>query len=130
MRSRRGPLPFFLLAVSLGASIPTASHAQISPGEYAARRDTLAAGIDSGVVIAFGGRTPVADFGPFAQLPAFRYLTGYEYADAALVMVVCGGQGTGMLFVHRTAEGGLERITLLPRDIHEVEALTRRVPQP
>ena len=44
------------------------------------------------MVIAFGGRTPITDFGPFYQIPAFRYLTGYEYADAALVMVTRGGR--------------------------------------
>ena len=77
-------------------------HAQITPAEYAARRDSLSARIGDGVVIAFGGRTPITDFGPFYQLPAFRYLTGYEYADAALVMVVRGGRGSPTLFVHRS----------------------------
>jgi Xaa-Pro aminopeptidase len=77
--------------------------AQIGVAEYAARQDSLAARIDSGVVIAFGGRTPVADVGPFHQLPAFRYLTGYAYADAGLIMVARGGRGTSVLFVHRTA---------------------------
>jgi Xaa-Pro aminopeptidase len=72
-----------------GQTIPTA--------EYAARRDSLAARIDSGIVVAFGGRTPV---GPerFMQLPAFRYLTGFLEPDAALVMVVRPGGTRATLF--------------------------------
>src|SRR5437867_1251259 len=60
-------------------------HAQITRDEFSARRDSLAARIGTGVVVAFGGRKPVSDFGPFYQIPAFHYLTGYEYADAALI---------------------------------------------
>lgn len=76
---------------------------QITSAEYAARRDSLAARIGSGVVVAFGGRTPVSDFGPFYQIPSFRYLTGYEFAEATLVMVVDNGRGRSTLFVNRTA---------------------------
>ncbi|MBA3319482.1 MAG: aminopeptidase P family protein [Gemmatimonadales bacterium] len=69
----------------------------IAAGEYAARRDSLAARLDSGVVVAFGGRTPV---GPdrFTQLPAFRYLTGFLEPDAALVLVVRPGASRATLF--------------------------------
>jgi len=77
--------------------------AQIPVAEYAARRAGLAARVDSGVVVAFGGRTPITDFGPFHQIPAFRYLTGYEHADATLVMVVRDGHPTATLFAARTA---------------------------
>lgn len=77
--------------------------AQITRSEYAARRDSLAARLGDGILIAFGGVTPLTDFGPFYQLPGFRYLTGYEYADAALVMAVGGGQGQSVLFVKQTA---------------------------
>src|SRR4026207_1304488 len=76
--------------------------AQITSAEYAARRDSLAARVGEGVVVAFGGRPPVADFGPFYQIPAFRYLTGYEFADATLVMVVQQGRGNSTLFVTRS----------------------------
>jgi len=76
--------------------------AQITTTEYAARRDSLAARIDSGIVVAFGGRTPVTDFGPFFQVPGFHYLTGYDYADATLVLVVRGGHGRATLFVTRS----------------------------
>ena len=74
-----------LAAISLGA---VAANAQIPQSEYAARRDSLAARIDSGVVVAFGGRTLVNDFGTFFQLPAFHYLTSFDEPDAAFVMVV------------------------------------------
>ena len=73
--------------------------AQIPAAEYAARRDSLAARIRDGVVVAFGGRTPVTDFGPFYQLPAFHYLTNFDEPDAALVMVVRGGRGASTLFI-------------------------------
>jgi Xaa-Pro aminopeptidase len=82
-----------LFAVSASAA------AQISESEFAARRDSLARHIDSGVVIAFGGRTPVTDFGTFHQLPAFHYLTNFDEPDAAMVMVVRGGKGTTTLFI-------------------------------
>src|SRR5678810_969223 len=73
--------------------------AQIPQREFATRRDSLAKRIDSGVVVAFGGRTPVTDFGPFHQIPAFHYLTNFDEPDAAFVMVVRGGVGTSTLFV-------------------------------
>lgn len=76
--------------------------AQIPAGEYQARRDSLAARIGNGVVVAFGGRTPISDFGPFYQLPGFRYLTGYQFADAAVVIVVQSGRPRSTLFVNRS----------------------------
>jgi len=86
--------------MSFGAAAPVQT--QITRAEYAARRDSLAGRIGNGVVIAFGGRTPISDFGPFYQLPAFRYLSGYEFADAALVIVVRNGNANATLFVKRT----------------------------
>jgi Xaa-Pro aminopeptidase len=73
--------------------------AQIPEREFAARRDSLARRVDSGVVIGLGGRTPITDFGPFHQLPAFHYLTNFDEPDAAFVMVVRHGVGTAMLFI-------------------------------
>src|SRR3954464_9653582 len=73
--------------------------AQITEREFAARRDSLAKRIDSGVVVAFGGRTPITDFGPFRQLPAFRYLTNFDEPDAAFVMVGRHGVGSPTLFI-------------------------------
>lgn len=81
-----------------GLFAPQLLGAQITRPEYAARRDSLAARVKDGVVIAFGGRKPVNDFGPFYQLPTFHYLTGYDYADATLVMVVRGGTAATTLY--------------------------------
>lgn len=82
----------------LGAALAQAS-GQIPEREFAARRDSLARRIDSGIVIAFGGRTPITDFGPFHQLPAFHYLTNFDEPDAAMTMVVRRGRGVTTLFV-------------------------------
>ncbi|MDB4876576.1 MAG: putative aminopeptidase [Gemmatimonadetes bacterium] len=81
--------------------IGTASVAvgQIPQREFVVRRDSLAKRIDSGIVIAFGGRTPISDFGPFHQLPAFHYLTNFDEPDAAFVMVVRRGAALPILFV-------------------------------
>lgn len=86
--------------VLLATSRPAAG--QITREEYRARRDSLAARVGSGLVLAFGGVTPVSDFGPFHQLPAFRYLTGYLHPDAGLVMVVANGRQSSTLFTKRT----------------------------
>ena len=86
------------LALSLVVA-PLTLHAQITSAEYAARRDSLGARLDSGIVVAFGARNPVADFGAFFQLPGFRYLTGYLEPDAALVIEVRGGRPRSTLFV-------------------------------
>ena len=87
----RTALVLLLLASTAGAQIPKT--------EFAARRDSLAARIDSGVVVAFGGRTLVHDFTTFYQLPAFRYLTNFDEPDAAFVMVVRGKRGASTLFL-------------------------------
>jgi Xaa-Pro aminopeptidase len=79
------------------AAVPLA--AQIPATEFAARRDSLAARVDSGVVVAYGGRTLVADFGTFFQLPAFHYLTNFDEPDAAFVMVVRQKKGQSTLFL-------------------------------
>ena len=82
--------------------MPGALAAQTIPaGEYAARRDSLAARIDSGIVVAFGGRTP--GLARFQQLPAFRYLTGFLEPDAALVMVVAARRRRVARFHRRRA---------------------------
>ena len=78
-------------ASSAGAQIPAA--------EFSARRDSLAARIDSGVVVAFGGRTLVHDFSTFFQLPAFHYLTSLDEPDAAFVMIVRNKKPQGTLFL-------------------------------
>jgi Xaa-Pro aminopeptidase len=84
--------------VALGAALASPVHAQITATEFSARRDSLAHRIGNGVVVAFGARTPVTDFGPPTQLPAFHYLTGFDEPDAAFVMVVRDSVPSPMLF--------------------------------
>src|SRR5919198_1083607 len=88
-----------VMSLLLCIGIATAARAQIPAAEFSARRDSLAARIGDGVVIAFGGRTPVTDFGPFYQLPAFHYLTNFDEPDAAFIMVARGGRGRSTLFL-------------------------------
>jgi len=88
-----------LLLALLSPAAASAAQAQIAPAEYAARRDSLARRVGDGVVVAFGARTPVTDFGPPTQLPAFHYLTGFDEPDAAFVMVVRDGRGASTLFL-------------------------------
>jgi Xaa-Pro aminopeptidase len=84
----------FASAVALA---PGLSAQDISAAEYAARRDSLTARMDSGVVVAFGAPDPVS-IGRWSQLPAFRYLTGFLEPNAALVLVKQGGATTATLF--------------------------------
>src|SRR5688572_5116649 len=87
------------LTTTVGAPVAAQAPAQIPASEYTARRDSLAARIGDGVLVAMGGRTPVSDFGPFYQLPAFHYLTSFDEPDAAMVLVARGGKAATSLFV-------------------------------
>ena len=73
----------------------------ITPQEFAARREALAARVENGVIVALGGRALVHDFGTFFQLPAFHYLTNYDEPDAGFVMVVRAKHAVGTLFITR-----------------------------
>lgn len=73
-----------LPAVPLAAQIPTA--------EYATRRDSVAAHLGDGVLLAFGAPEANTDEAEFHQYPAFQYLTGYERVNAVFVMAVRGGK--------------------------------------
>jgi Xaa-Pro aminopeptidase len=77
--------------------------APIAQSDYVARRDSLLAHIDSGIVVAPGGREPVGHYPSFRQVPSFRYLTGFLEPDAALVLVKRAGQVTGTLFIEPPA---------------------------
>ena len=76
-----------------------AAPAPIPLAEYRARRDSLAAQIDSGAVVAFGAREPAALWVPFRPLPGFRYLTNFAEPDAVLVLVKRGGRTTSYVYV-------------------------------
>src|SRR6185295_9442877 len=88
-----------LAAIAGAAAVPALLAAQIAPAEYAARRDSLLAHVDSGVVVAFGAVEPVTHWPPFEQLPSFEYLTGFHEPDAALVLVKRGGAASARLFL-------------------------------
>jgi hypothetical protein len=78
--------------------VPATLSAQaIGPAEYAARRDSLAARLGDGILVGFGAPSPTG-VDRQAQLPAFRWLTGFLEPDAALVLVLRGGRATGTLF--------------------------------
>ena len=61
--------------------------AQIPAEEYAARRDSLAARMGHGVLVAFGAPNPVTYEFQLRQLPAFNYLTGFLEPNAAMVLI-------------------------------------------
>ena len=86
-------------AIGLAALAGSTASAQLAPAEYAAHRTALAAGIDSGIVLAYGGVETVNYWPNFFQLPAFHYLTGFDESDAVLVMVKRRGNVTSSLFV-------------------------------
>jgi len=81
---------------------PAPLAAQIPQAEYAARRDTVAAHVGNGVLLAFGATEPNTDGSEYRQFPSFRYLTGYDRPNAVLVVVVRGGRASyQMLFEPR-----------------------------
>ena len=73
--------------------------AQIATADYATRRAEAVAGVDSGVVVAFGAPEPLDYWPTFYQRPSFEYLTGFDESDAVLVMVVRKRRPTATLFV-------------------------------
>ena len=81
------------------AALSTPAQAQVSGGEYAARRAAVVAGIDSGVVMAFGAVETVNYWPTFFQLPAFHYLTGFNESDAVLVIVKRNSAAAATMFV-------------------------------
>jgi Xaa-Pro aminopeptidase len=87
------------LASLLILSVPL--RAQITQQEYASRRTALAALAGDGVLIAFGSPEPDEDYIAFNQNSSFKYLTGFEEPDAALVLDISGGKIVGVphLFV-------------------------------
>jgi Xaa-Pro aminopeptidase len=91
-------------ALVLFSSAALRADAQVPAQEYAARRATLLASVDSGVVIAYGEVDPVSDWPTFYQLPHFHYLTGFDEGNAVLLMVKRGGAATSSMFVPQQPE--------------------------
>src|SRR5262245_54306977 len=67
--------------------------------EFAARRRALADSLADGVLVVFGARSPAQDYMAYQQNPVFRFLTGVEEPDAALIIQKKGGQVQERLFV-------------------------------
>ena len=76
-----------VLAVMLCSLIALPARAQVPQAEYAARRDSLAAAMSNGVLIALGGHEPAEDYLSFYPAPSFYYLTGITEPEAVLVLV-------------------------------------------
>ena len=86
------------LVVAALTVAPTPLAAQIPDAEYAARRDSLAARMGTGALVAFGAPDFVGHQFEMRQLAAFDYLTGFREPDAALVMVRDDGALRSTLF--------------------------------
>lgn len=114
-------IPGFLLAALVAAG-PLAG--QISSGEYAARRDTVAAHIGDGLLLAFGAPAPVTDGADFEQFPSFSYLTGYPREDAAFLMIVRGGRPTFQMLFEPPADPRLVLYNGFPPDSADLERRT------
>ena len=79
---------------------PDSMRAQITQGEYAARRVALTKTLPSdGVLLVLGGREPKENYQNFWQAENFNYLTGFLEPDAALIIVRKDGVERAMLFV-------------------------------
>ncbi len=94
-----------LLAAPLAAQVPTA--------EYGARRDSVAARLGSGVLLAYGAPEPMTDEADFHQLPAFEYLTGHRRPNAVFVMAMKDGKRDvpdALRAADRPAAGAVRRV--------------------
>jgi Xaa-Pro aminopeptidase len=83
---------------ALPPAVPPLTAQTIAPAEYAARRDSLAARLGDGVLVAFGAPSATG-VARQAQLPAFRWLTGLLEPDAAMVLQLRDGRATGTLLL-------------------------------
>lgn len=89
------------LGLSLSPGLAPPADAQVSPDEYAARRDSVATRMGPGVLVAFGAPNPVTYEFQLRQLPAFNYLTGFLEPNAVMVLVHEGGKVRQTLFTER-----------------------------
>jgi Xaa-Pro aminopeptidase len=88
-----------VLAVLLCSLAALPATAQVPQAEYAARRDSLAAAMSDGVLIALGGHEPAEDYLNFYPAPSFYYLTGITEPEAVLLLVKRRTTVTTTLFV-------------------------------
>jgi len=81
-----------LVLAGLVAWLPFSVQGQITQAEHAERRRALAERTGDGLLLAVGSATPPEDYIAFYQNSPLRYLTGFTEPNAALVMLVRGGQ--------------------------------------
>lgn len=106
MAHRLARLTLALTGVALASSLAAATgRAQVMPDEYAARRDSVAAAMQDGVLLVLGAPEPRADYESFFQSPVLYYLTGLREPNAALVIARRGGRATTTLFVEPREPG-------------------------
>ncbi len=102
MDVRKLSLPASLVAL---VAFSAALGAQINQPEYQARRQKLAAKMDSSsggadwVLLVTGAEEPEEDYISFNQRPRFEYLTGFREPTSDLVLSRRAGSLTEMLFV-------------------------------
>lgn len=73
--------------------------APVGAAEYASRRSAVIESLGEGVFLALGAPSPAADYLPFTQDQAFRYLTGITEPAAALLVAKRAGVVDEWLFV-------------------------------
>lgn len=92
-----------LLSLAAAPLLVSLAHAQqpapVSVDEFAQRRAALAKSLPQGIFVALGGREPDVDYISFFQRTNFRYLTGVEESNAALVGLKRGDSVQWTLFV-------------------------------
>ncbi|HUF12631.1 MAG TPA: aminopeptidase P N-terminal domain-containing protein [Longimicrobiales bacterium] len=96
----------------------------IPESEYVGRRAEVAERVGDGVVLAFGGRSPVDDLGRFRQTPSFRWLTGYTRPNAVLLMVVRQGEPRATLLFEPAIDPRMYLYDGFPADSAELFART------
>lgn len=85
LRDAAARLTVLLLLGLVWSAAPAAERMGYPPGEFAARRQRLAAAVQRGTVVMFGATTPSPGV-RFRQDNDFFYLTGNESLNAALVI--------------------------------------------
>ena len=74
--------------------------AQLPQTEYRQRREAIAAAMPGdGVILALGAPEPSENYLSFHQAPRFNWLTGFDEADAGLLIVRRGTDRRSILFV-------------------------------
>lgn len=75
-------------AVALATLAPLVARAQVTPAEYAERRERLAALLPAGsAVLVLGAPEPVRDYDGFSPAPDLRFFTGWDRPEGALLLV-------------------------------------------